>query len=166
MRGESREPNLSPEDLLDPASFPDDLKWLSAHYKVHPTDPVYLLLAWHWRRVKKSEDTVAAAIIELKAVLDSRIGTLAEAADTVADVNEALAEVQAALEEKPVLLSKQLDSMLAQPVENAIGRLQGLEKSLAPLAHSFRTAQRRQLLTALLIGVTLGVLSAVIVLLA
>ena len=57
---------LKPEDLLEPGNFPDDLKWVPAHYKLHPTDPVYLLIAWHWRRVKQSEDTLKATIVEIK----------------------------------------------------------------------------------------------------
>ena len=62
---------LKPEDLLEPGNFPDDLKWVPAHYKLHPTDPVYLLIAWHWRRVKQSEDTLKATIVEIKKALDS-----------------------------------------------------------------------------------------------
>lgn len=157
---------MKPEDLLDPAEFPDDLQWVAAHHKLHPTDPVYLLVAWHWRRVKQSEDTLKAAIVELKSALDVRVGALAEAADTVVDVNEALAGVQEALEEKPGQLGEQLDAKLTQPLANALAQLQALEKSLAPLASTFQTAQRRQLLATLLVGVTLGVLSAVIALLA
>lgn len=157
---------MKPEDLLDPAEFPDDLQWVAAHHKLHPTDPVYLLVAWHWRRVKQSEDTLKAAIVELKSALDVRVGALAEAADTVVDVNEALAGVQEALEEKPGQLGEQLDAKLTQPLANALAQLQALEKSLAPLARTFQTAQRRQLLATLLVGVTLGVLSAVIALLA
>jgi hypothetical protein len=166
MKPESKETPPKPEDLLDPSAFPNDLAWVPAHYRLHPSDPVYLLLAWHWRRVKKSEDTLAAAILELKAALDTRVTKLTEAADTVTDVNEALAEMQAALEEKPAELAEQLDAMLAQPLAGAVEKLQELEKSLVPVARSFQISQRRQLLTALLIGVTMGVLSAVIVLVA
>jgi len=71
---------LKPEDLLEPGNFPDDLKWVPAHYKLHPTDPVYLLIAWHWRRVKQSEDTLKATIVEIKKALDDRIGHLTEIA--------------------------------------------------------------------------------------
>lgn len=157
---------MKPEDLFDPAEFPDDLKWVAAHHKLHPTDPVYLLVAWHWRRVKQSEDTLKVAIVELKAALDTRVEALTEAAETVTGVNEALAGVQESLELKPAELETQLESKLAQPLARALAQLQILEKSLAPLARNFRTAQHRQLLAALLVGVTLGVLSAVVVLLA
>jgi hypothetical protein len=158
--------SLQPEDLLDPAEFPDDLKWVTAHHRIHPTDPVYLLIAWHWRRVKLSEDTLKASILELKTALDSRVSVLAGAAETVAGINDALAGVHAILEEKPAELSAQLDAMLAQPIESALVRLQTLEQSLGTVGRRFDTSQRKQLLATFLIGVTLGVLAAVIVTLA
>ncbi len=159
-------PPPKPEDLLDPAEFPDDLKWVAAHHRLHPTDPVYLLVAWHWRRVKQSEDTLKAATLELKAALDTRIASLTGAADTLAGVNDALAGVQAALEERPGEISAQLEAMLAQPLESALGRIQALEQSLLPLAGRFAAAQRRQLLATFLVGVALGLLAAAIGLLA
>lgn len=158
--------SAKPEDLFDPGNFPDDLKWVPAHYKLHPSDPVYLLIAWHWRRVKNSEDTLKAITVELKQALGDRITAVTAAAETVAGVNDALAEVQASLEEKPAKLEAQLDAKLAKPVADALTRLQALEKSLAPLARNFQTALRRQLLATFLTGVTFGVLSALVILLA
>ncbi len=155
-----------PEDLLDPEHFPDDLKWVPAHYKLHPTDPVYLLLAWHWRRVKQSEDTLKATMVEMKKALDDRIAHVTNAADTVAGVSDALAEVQVSLDEKPAELEAQLDAKLSKPVADAVTRLQALEKSLAPLARNFQTALRRQILATFLAGITVGVLASVILLLA
>jgi hypothetical protein len=157
---------LKPEDLLEPGNLPDDLKWLPAHYKLHPTDPVYLLIAWHWRRVKQSEDTLKAGIVELKKALDDRIIHLSAAADTVAEVTDALADVQSSLDEKPAELESRLEAILAKPLADALNRLQALEKSLAPLARSFQTAQRRQFLATFLVGVTFGVLSAFVMALA
>jgi hypothetical protein len=116
--------------------------------------------------VKQSEDTLKAAIVEMRSALDSRIEVLAESAETVTGVNEALAAVQESLELKPAELETQLEAKLTRPVAHALAQLQGLEKSLAPLARNFQTAQHSRLLAALLVGVTLGVLSAVIVLLA
>ncbi|MBP6505920.1 MAG: hypothetical protein KA257_00015 [Opitutaceae bacterium] len=157
---------MKPEELLDPATMPDDLQWVVTHYRLQPNDPVFLLIAWHWNRMQACEDTVKLAIVELKSVLDARVESLADAAETVTGVNAVLAEVQAVLEEKPAQLAQQFEAELKQPVAHAVSQLQALEKSLAPLARSFQTAQRRQLLAALLVGVALGVLSAVIVLLA
>ena len=155
-----------PEDFLDPENFPDDLKWVPAHYKLHPSDPVYLLIGWHWRRVKQSEDTLTAINLEIKRALEDRIKQVTDAAETVAGVNDALADVQVALEEKPAELEAQLDAKLSAPLADAVTRLQTLEKSLAPLARSFQRTQRRQLLAMFVAGATVGVLIAVILLLA
>jgi hypothetical protein len=157
---------MKPEELFNPETMPEDLQWVVTHYRLQPNDPVFLLIAWHWNRVKACEDTVKLAIVELKSILDARVDALADAADTVTGVNTVLAEVQAVLEQKPAQLGKQLEAELKQPVADTVSQLQALEKSLAPLARNFQTAQRRQLLATLLIGVTLGVLSSIIVLLA
>lgn len=157
---------MKPEELLDPATMPEDLQWVATQYRLQPNDPVFLLIAWHWNRMKACEDTVKLAIVELKSALDARVESLADAAETVTGVNTVLAEVQAVLQEKPAQLGKQLEAELKQPVAQAVSQLQALEKSLAPLARNFQAVQRRQLLAALLIGVTLGVLSSIIVLLA
>lgn len=157
---------MKPEEILDPATMPEDLQWVVTHYRLQPNDPVFLLIAWHWNRMKKCEDTVQLAIVELKSALDARVEALADAADTVAGVNAVLAEVQTVLENKPAQLGEQFEKELKEPVTNAVGQLQALEKTLAPLARNFQTAKRRQLLAALLTGVALGVLSSVIMLLA
>lgn len=157
---------MKPEELLDPAHLPDDLQWLATQYRLQPNDPVFLLLAWHWNRINACEDTVRAAVAEMRAALDARIETLADAADTVAGVNAALADVQAALEQKPEQLGKQFEAQLSGPAATALAKLQALEKSLTSLARTFKSAQHRQILAALLIGVTLGMLSALIALLA
>ncbi|WP_438479714.1 hypothetical protein [Oleiharenicola lentus] len=166
MKAPASKPVATAEEFLDPAAFPDELSWVPAHYKLHPTDPVYLLIAWHWRRVKQSEDTLAAAIVEMRTMLDARVNSLAQTAETISGVNEGLASVQAALEEKPAQWSEQLEEMLGKPVRTALERLHAFEKALAPVARSFETSQRRQSLAVFLTGLTLGVLSAVIVLLA
>ncbi|HRG56083.1 MAG: hypothetical protein JNG82_13310 [Opitutaceae bacterium] len=157
---------MKPEELLDPAKFPEDLQWVAAQQRLHPQDPVFLLIAWHWNRMNACEDSVRLALAELKAGIDGRIDALAGAADTVNGVNDALAAVQAMLEEKPALLGKQFEAELRKPVTDTLARLQDIEKRLAPVARDFQVAQRRQLLATLLIGVALGVLSAVIALVA
>jgi hypothetical protein len=157
---------MKPEELFDPEKMPEDLQWVITNYRLQPNDPVFLLIAWHWNRVKACEDTIKLAIVELRTILDARVEALSDAAETVTGVNTMLSEVQAVLEEKPAQLGKQLEAELKQPVADAVSQLQALEKSLAPLARNFQTALRRQLLAALLIGVTLGVLSSIIALLA
>lgn len=154
---------MKPEEILNPETMPEDLQWVVTHYRLQPNDPVFLLIAWHWNRMKACEDTVRLAIMELRTVLDARVEMLGDAAETVTGINDALLQMQAALDEKPAQLGKQFEDELKQPVAQAVGQLQALEKSLAPLARNFQAAQRRQLLAALLVGVTLGVLASLIV---
>ncbi len=156
---------MKPEDLLDPSKLPEDLQWVVAQYRLQPNDPAFLLLAWHWNRMQACEDTVRLGLIELKAGIDARIEALSEAAEVVAGVNEGLLELQTVVAEKPAQLASQFEAELQQPLTDALGRLQEFEKSLRPLAKNFQTAQRRQMLAALLVGVALGVLAAVILLL-
>jgi hypothetical protein len=150
------------DDFLDPAGLPDDLKWVAAHHRLHPTDPVYLLLAWHWRRIKQAEDTIQAAILEMRTGLDARLTALSEATDTVEAVNDALVEVQAMLTEKPVELSAQIDAALAKPVQQAVVQVAEVGKSLAHAAKSYRAVRRRETLAALMVGVALGLMAGVI----
>ena len=153
---------MKPEDLLSPENFPDDLKWVPENYKLHPSDPVYLLIAWHWKRVQKSEDALVNATTEIKAALNSRIAELNATADKIGGLSTALGQVQEALAKKPAVLGQELDSQLKQPIAAALTQLQALEKSLAPVAHSFQGAQRRQILSVLLIGVAFGLVAAAI----
>ena len=55
---------MKPESLLDPETLPDDLRWLATEFKLAPKDPVFLLIAWHWHRVKAAEDSLRAATVE------------------------------------------------------------------------------------------------------
>lgn len=156
---------MSPEELLKAENLPPDLQWVAAHYRLNPGDPVYLLIAWHWQRVKSSEDTLRAAIVELKVALDVRIATLTETADGIAGVNVVLNEVRQEMAGRPAVLGKELETQLRQPLAGAVVQLQAMEKSLGAVAQSFRVAQRRELLAALLMGVALGVLGALILVL-
>jgi hypothetical protein len=151
---------MTPEDLLQGDDLPPELEWVATHYRLNPDDPVYLLIAWHWHRVKSSEDTLQAAIVELKTALDTRIETLADAADAIADVNTVLTEVRQEMKNRPALLGKELEQQLRQPVTEAVAQLKAMEKSLGPAARSFRVVRYRELLAALLTGVALGAVGA------
>jgi len=153
---------MNPQDLLDSSKFPEDLRWVSDHYALHPEDPVYLLIAWHWQRVKSSEDTLRASIVELKAALDTRIEALTDSADTVAGLNEVLASLQSELVNRPEILGQELQSQLQQPVNEAVEKLESIQHALAPVAASFRSVRHQQILTTLLTGLAIGVVSSVV----
>lgn len=151
---------MTPERLLNVDNLPEDLQWVAEHYRLHPDDPVYLLIAWYWQRVKASEDTLQAAIVEMKTALDARIELMAETADSIAGVSTGLTQIQQELANRPAILGKELETQLRLPVTDAISRLQLIEKSLGPVARAFRIVQRRHLLAVLLTGVALGVIAA------
>jgi hypothetical protein len=157
---------VKPEQLLDPETLPDDLRWLATEFKLQPKDPVFVLIAWHWHRVQQAEDTLHQAQLELQTAVDARIDSLAASADTIASLAEMLEQVQAALEKKPALVAAQLDAELKVP----LAKLQTLGKSLDALVRSTQavatTALHRQILAALLTGVALGITSAAILFLA
>jgi hypothetical protein len=153
---------MKPQDLLDAANFPEDLRWISDHYALHPDDPVYLLIAWHWQRVKESEDTLRAAIVEMKAALDSRIEALTDSADAVAGLTEILTNLQNELVNRPEILGQELQSQLQQPVTDAVEKLNSIQQGLGPVAASFRSVRHQQILAALLVGLTIGIVASVV----
>lgn len=155
---------MTPEELLQAENLPPELEWVATHHRLNPDDPVYLLIAWHWHRVKSSEDTLQAAIVELKTALDTRIEALADAADAISGVNAVLTEVRQEMGNRPAILGKELENQLRQPVADAVTQLKAMEKSLGPVAGSFRIVRHRELLAALLTGAALGALGAMVLL--
>jgi hypothetical protein len=157
---------MKPEELLDPETLPDDLRWLASEFKLQPKDPVFLLIAWHWHHVQQAEDALRAANIELQTAVDSRVETIAGTAESVAALSELLVQVQSALGEKPALLTAQVEAELKAP----LAKLHALEQSLESLLRSAQGAavktRHREILAALLIGVALGLMAAVILLVA
>jgi hypothetical protein len=153
---------MKPEELLDPETLPEDLRWLVSEFKLQPRDPVFLLIAWHWHRVQSAEDSLRAASLELQTAVDTRVGAIAGTAEAVSSLVELLARVQASLEQKPALLSAQLDAEIKAP----LAKLHTLEQSLDGVLSAAKTtlagAQQARLLATLLIGVTLGLLAGVI----
>jgi hypothetical protein len=151
---------VRPEELLNTETLPEDLHWLAAEYRLQPNDPIYLAIAWHWNRVQKGEDTLRSATMELKAVVDSRIADVVGAAETVVAVQELLRDVQKVLDQKPQALGRQLEIELRRPVIAAVDQIQAVERSCQALLQAtestLATAQRRQALAVLLIGIVLG----------
>jgi sugar diacid utilization regulator len=151
---------MTPEELLDPDNLPEDLQWLAADFRLQPNDPVFVLIAWHWNRVQKGEDSLRAATLELKSAIDKRIETLVGATETVMTLQAQLTQVRAALEQKPLALGERLEADLRQPVAAAVAQIQSVEKSLATMMRSaetvLATARRRQALASFLVGVIVG----------
>ncbi len=153
---------MKPEELLDPDTLPEDLRWLVSEFKLQSRDPVFLLIAWHWHRVQSAEDSLRAANLELQTAVDTRIGAIAGTAEAVASLVELLAQVQASLEQKPALMSAQLDTEIKAPLAKLRTLEQNLEAILATAKTTIAGAQQARLLATLVVGITLGLLSGVI----
>ncbi|MCB1103405.1 MAG: hypothetical protein H7A44_08580 [Opitutaceae bacterium] len=153
---------MKPEDLLGTDSLPPDLQWIASHYQLQPDDPVYLLIAWHWQRIKASEDTWQALILEMKTALDARIELLAEAADAIAGVNTGLEQLQNELVERPAKLAKELEAQVRAPVDAAVTRLESLGTSLKPVTELFQVTRQRHLLAIFFSGIALGAIGVVL----
>jgi len=151
---------MKPEDLLDPEHLPADLKWIAAHHRLNPNDPVYLLIAWHWQRVQESEDAVGVRTAELKAVLDQRLEALRACTEVMPGLSESLRTLAERLERQPALASETITQRLDDPLNAASARLSELEKRLTVAAQAVGTHRRREQLATLLIGVSLGMLAA------
>lgn len=156
---------MKPEELLDPDTLPDDLRWLSSDFKLNPKDPVFALIAWHWHRVQKAEDSLRAANLDLQRTVDERVATIAGAVTAAAELGEKLAQVLAALQQRPALISAQLEDELKAPLTK-VGEIEKSLSTILKAAQGFReNTLRIRILAALLVGVALGTLSALIVLL-
>jgi len=153
---------MKPNDFLDPSQLPLDLQWIASHQKLHPDDPVYLLLGWHAQHTREAEERIAALLTEMKAAVDLRITAMTTAATTISEISAELDAVKKELAGRSEILAKELESQLTKPVNTAVASLQALDQSLKPIAQTFRSAQSRTILATLLSGVALGVVAAFI----
>ncbi|MBL9186685.1 MAG: hypothetical protein JNK23_04355 [Opitutaceae bacterium] len=148
------------ESLLDPETLPDDLRWLASEFKLAPKDPVFVLIAWHWHRVKAAEDSLRAATVEFTSAVDARVDVLAGAAESTAALSELLVQVQSSLEQKPALLSAEVEAELAAPLAKIAAVEKSLEATLQNVRATADRTRRREIFAALLTGVALGLLGA------
>lgn len=155
------------EELLNRENLPDDLHWVAHEYKLQPSDPVFLLIAWHWAHTRKAEDTLRGAHVELKTALDSRIKTITGAADTVGTLAGKLANLETALTPKPAEIAQNFDAAVRPGLAAVAQKIAALEKSSAALAFhaqaAVAAANRRQILAGVVAGVAFGITVAVLV---
>ncbi|MFZ5497040.1 MAG: hypothetical protein ACOZE5_17110 [Verrucomicrobiota bacterium] len=155
---------MKPEELLDPAKYPEGLKWLAEHFKLPPNDPAFLLLAWHAQKVSGAEDALKLKTMELKAALDARVEKIEAAAGRIAAVGAQLTALEKALEQKPLTLTRRIEADLKTPVAEVIQNLRSLDRSLTESLRNAKdtlgAADRRQSLAALIAGFTAGIFLA------
>jgi hypothetical protein len=153
---------VKPLDLLDPETLPDDLRWVVSEFRLHPRDPVFQLIAWHWQRIENSEDRLRNAGMQLQATIDARLeqaGTVAESADALAGHLVALRE---ALDKRPALVSEQLGEELRAPLAAFRAQEQALAAVVKRAEATVGRSRHREILAALIIGLGLGFVAALV----
>lgn len=143
---------MKPEELLDPEKLPAELKLLAERHKLQLTDPVFLLIAWHWQNVQGAESKLAQISLEMQA----RAKVLIRSADSVAAVGGQLTQLKEALEAKPLGLARRLEEELATPVSAAVAALGAAQQAVRRAADAVEKARAREALAAFLIGGILG----------
>jgi hypothetical protein len=143
---------MKPEELLDPDQLPAELKLLAERHKLQLTDPVFLLIAWHWQNVQGAESKLAQISLEMQA----RARILIQSADSVTAISGQLALLKTALEAKPLDIARQLEEELAAPVATTVAALGAAERALRRSVDTVEKARRREALAAFVIGVALG----------
>jgi hypothetical protein len=150
---------MKPQDLLQPDSLPEDLRWLAAEFKLSPKDPVFLLIAWHWHRVQQAEDTLARLNLEFQTAVDSRLKAIAATSETLIALEPLLGRVQEAIVRQPASLQTQVETELKAPIEKLRAALESLHRQIEA---ANRPIRRREVLAVLSTGAAIGALGALI----
>jgi hypothetical protein len=152
----------NPTELAYPESLPDDLKVLLHEQRIPADDPLIVLLAWHWVRINESRDAIQDGTLTLKAALDLRIGKILAHAGTLETITTHLENLSQVLAEKPLGVSRQLQTELAQPIAESVKSAQQIAHDLKVLLtdvnHTDRRFQRSRHTAAFLSGLSTGAL--------
>lgn len=151
---------MTPEQLLDPETLPDDLRWLGAEFRLSPKDPVFLLIAWHWHRVQEAEDSLRVATVEFQSTVDKRGKDVAAAVNMIASLRESLSQVETAWQEQPALIKQQWDTELAAALKKLQEAQQAMDQMVSSARDIVGKARSREILAAVLIGIGIGALGA------
>jgi hypothetical protein len=147
---------MKPEEILDPENMPEELQWVSEHYRLQPNDPVFLLIAWHWKTVQGSESKLTAVSMELQAALTARAKVLIEAADSIAKVGGQLDESAGGVGGEAGGTREAARKRAFRPGYGRSRHGDGGGTGAGPLRATGRAGLRRQALAAFLIGVIFG----------
>lgn len=123
----------SPDELLmglETDKLPDDLKWMMGRFKMEPTDPVFLLLAWHWLRINQSQDMLHQENLAFKAVFETQVKKIQEHLTEWQKVATTIDKFQTVVTDLTKDMGRQLDGALRQPVSAALASTQQLTGQL------------------------------------
>ena len=89
-----------PKELKIIEQFPDDLKGMLRDLKVPLDDPVISLLAWIWKQMNETKETIDNAKMTVTAVLQERLDKMRQTADLLISTNGHLKEIDEQFDEK------------------------------------------------------------------
>ncbi|WP_043581886.1 hypothetical protein [Geminisphaera colitermitum] len=153
---------MKPPDLLDPETLPDDLRWIAADFRLHPRDPVFQLIVWHWQRIENGEDRLRAASLELQAAIDSRLEQAGKAAESADVLTGHLVALRTLLDARPALVSEQLGEELRAPLAAFRAQEQAMAAVVVRAEATLGRFRRRETVATLVVGLGLGFVAALI----
>ncbi len=134
-----------PHEVFTGDNLPDDLKWLMTSFNLKKKDPCIVLLAWHWNRIKNSEDAIQGGIYSLKAALDARVEKIEIAGNKVESLASSVEQLASLLEQKPSIVSQQITHELNAPINESVATCSMLAIQLKELLDQTQTTLKQAL---------------------
>jgi predicted metal-dependent hydrolase len=116
-----------PKELKIIEQFPDDLKGMLRDLKVPLDDPVISLLAWIWKQMNETRETIDNAKMTVTAVLQERLDKMRQTADLLISTNGHLKEIDEQIRARPLNIKEQVQNELAIPIKLAADSCQQLD---------------------------------------
>jgi uncharacterized protein YoxC len=108
-----------PKELKAPEQFPDDLKGLLGELKVPLNDPAIALLAWLWKQMNDTKQTIDHAKMTVSAVLQERTDQMKQTANLLMSTNDQLEKIEEQIRSQPLNIKGQVQSELIVPLQLA-----------------------------------------------
>jgi hypothetical protein len=151
---------MKPEDLITGANLPDDLRAIIAELRLSPNDPVFTLVAWHWKLTERHGNNLQSFNVELKALLDLRLRALADAAARIDGFSARLDAVVAAFDRFPVGITDEAPAAIERRISPLVDRMVVAAERISAVGALIKSLEQQRLLAAVLCGFSVGLLFA------
>ena len=108
-----------PQELKIIEQFPEDLKGMLRDLKVPLNDPLISLLAWIWKQMNDTKETIDNAKMTVAAVLQERLDNMRQTANLLVATNGHLQEIDELIRSRPLNIKEQVQTELAIPIKLA-----------------------------------------------
>ncbi len=106
-----------PEEIYKIDALPDDLKWMITHFNLAPSDPLIVMLAWHYTHVLGCREVVQNATFELRSCLDARIKTIHDQNEPLERNTDSILSLTDLLSDKPLKITERVEQELKKPID-------------------------------------------------